>query len=76
MNTVTSNTQKSLNIDRQNKEGMDGKRGQSHLRYELGSLDLISAIIVVIGVYLIQSGNGQIGGIIVVLGILKQFSGI
>ncbi len=51
---------------------MQGKKGQ-FLRF--GALDSISAVAVLIGVILIQKGDSTIGWLLVVLGILKQFSG-
>lgn len=51
---------------------MKNKKGQ--MRVAWGGLDMVSAIIFVIGLLIYQSNN-FIGGILIALGILKQFSG-
>jgi len=44
-------------------------------RYQWGALDIISAILVLVGVYISQQYESGLGWVIVVLGIIKQFSG-
>ena len=69
---------KSLNKLKEKEEDMNGKKGQvrrvSDIRYEWGSLDLVSAGLFLVGLYLAQS-NSPIGWLLMGIGILKQFSG-
>lgn len=48
------------------------KKGQ--FRISWGQLDLISAAIATLGVYVLSKGN-DIGWILIIIGIIKQFSG-
>lgn len=65
---------KGLNNTNSKEEEMDGKRGQ--FRFPLGALDLVSAILVVLGMFLIQSGSPQLGWLFIIGGVFKQFSGL
>lgn len=51
-------------------------RKKSKWRIELGALDVVSAILILIGVYLTNTPDyATMGWVVVVIGILKQFSG-
>ena len=47
---------------------------KAQLRYNYGALDLVSAGLVLIGIYLVQTGNNKLGWLLIAIGILKQFS--
>ncbi|MBU0929610.1 MAG: hypothetical protein KJ623_00890 [Nanoarchaeota archaeon] len=70
---MTKKIQKIYKKRRDNKNNMPIRK-KGEYRWEWGDLDLISAILVIIGVYLI-SKNFDFGWIITILGVLKQFSG-
>ena len=48
------------------------KKGQ--YRFNLGSLDLVSAIIFIIGISIVNK-NEALGWILMIMGLLKQWSG-
>ena len=48
---------------------------RGNLRFTFGDLDIISALVILLGIYLTQTGYNTIGWILIVIGILKQFSG-
>lgn len=48
---------------------------KSPIRYELGNLDVPSALLFLIGIYLTQTPNLKIGWLFIGIAILKQFSG-
>jgi len=48
------------------------KKGQ--FRIPWGALDLISTLIVILGIVVLSKGN-DLGWILIILGIIKQFSG-
>jgi len=47
------------------------KKGQ---RFNFGNLDIFSAGLFLVGIILVSQGN-QIGWILIIIGIMKQFSG-
>ena len=62
---------KSLNNQNKQQEDMNGKQGQ--FRIQFGIVDGFSLMIIIIGIYLILTGELILGWIFVVGGFVKQF---
>ena len=75
MKNVSFNSRLGKGLNNSNpQELIMGITKRSEYRYTWGDLDIISAIIVIIGIYL-TTKNYSFGWVVAVIGILKQFSG-
>ena len=61
---------------KQAERDVNGKRGQQYHFPIIGGWDIYSIILICLGIYGIWKGQKDIGAILLIIGVIKQFGGL